>query len=245
MKINQAVILAGGKGTRLRPLTNLTPKPMALVNGFPFLDYLINSIKGVGINRVLLLVGYKYEKIIQYYGNMVGGQIIIEYSIGGVNDKTGRRILNAYDLLDDHFLLLYSDNYWPIELDQMINNYINTGSNISTTVFSNKSGTSEYGKENNIFVGSNNIVKEYDKSRSSPNINGVDIGYFIVSKELLDNNILSNISFEDHILTKLIKNRQLSAYITDQQYYYITTWKDLKNFEIVSKKNNYKPISNK
>ena len=59
MKIDQAVILAGGRGTRLRPFTNKLPKPLVPVCGYPFLDYLISSIISVGIGKILILLGYK------------------------------------------------------------------------------------------------------------------------------------------------------------------------------------------
>ncbi|MEE9118441.1 MAG: sugar phosphate nucleotidyltransferase, partial [Calditrichia bacterium] len=68
-RIKQAVILAGGQGTRLRPLTNGLPKPLAPVNGIPFLDYLLSCLIDVGIVHVVLLVGYKAEKIMNRYGH--------------------------------------------------------------------------------------------------------------------------------------------------------------------------------
>ena len=62
--INQVVILAGGRGCRLKPLTNSIPKPMVLINKFPFLDYLIKSIVKLMINKILILTGYKSKTII-------------------------------------------------------------------------------------------------------------------------------------------------------------------------------------
>ena len=66
-KITQTVILAGGRGERLKPLTDYMPKPMAPINGKPFLDYLIHSIISVGINQILILLGYKSEMIVSRY----------------------------------------------------------------------------------------------------------------------------------------------------------------------------------
>ena len=67
VKLQQAVILAGGRGERLRPLTDSMPKPMAPVNGIPFLDYLINSIIMAGIDNILILLGYKAYIITNRY----------------------------------------------------------------------------------------------------------------------------------------------------------------------------------
>ena len=67
--INQAVILAGGMGKRLLPLTKNLPKPMAPINNIPFLSYLIFTLKKQGIKKILILVGYKSKKIINFYKN--------------------------------------------------------------------------------------------------------------------------------------------------------------------------------
>jgi|TARA_Y100000310_G_C20672673_1_gene811184 D-glycero-D-manno-heptose 1,7-bisphosphate phosphatase len=239
-KINQAVILAGGQGKRLRPLTDHLPKPMAPVNGKPFLDYLIHSVISVGINKILFLVGYKSEYIISRYSKI--NIFSSEFSIGSVNYKTGRRLLNAYKLLDDYFLLLYGDNYWPLELDLMLDLYNCKNVNVTTTVFSNENGTGEYGYENNIFVRKNCLVGEYDRKRKSKKTNGIDIGYFIINKSELNSNIALNVSFEENILLPLIERNQLAAYVTNEQYYYITNLDTLKNFESVVIKNNYQSL---
>ena len=241
--INQAVILAGGRGERLRPLTDSMPKPMAPINSIPFLDYLIHSIIQAGIENVLFLLGYKANVITDRYNNMKN--INIEFSYGTEEDQTGRRVLNAYGQLDDHFLLMYGDNYWPIELDAMLSNYQKLNASVTTTVFSNKYGTGEYGFENNIIVRDDGIVKKYDKKRETDEANGVDIGYFIISKQVLDLQMSGNVSFEVDILPQFIARKQLGAYVTDTQYYYITNMQTLKNFEVDAKTNNFLPLTKK
>ena len=231
MKLEQAVILAGGKGERLRPLTDHLPKPMVPVLDKPFLDYLIGSMVAVGIKRVLLLVGYRGEKIIEYYKNFRHPRCEIDFSVGAVEDQTGRRLLNAYDKLEKNFLLAYGDNYWPIDIAGMTRLYEEKGAKVSATVFSNKNGTSEYGPENNVEVGPDHFIKRYDKTRKSRDMNGVDIGYFIVDKGILDPESKSNASFEENVLPPLIAQSNLIGYLTDRQYYYITNVPSLKNFE--------------
>ena len=231
VKIKQAVIFAGGRGRRLRPITDKIPKPMALIHGAPFLDYLINSIVQAGIRRILLLVGYKKDVIINRYGCSLCKDIKIRCSIGKVADLTGRRLLDAYELLDRHFLLVYGDNYWPIPLEKMTANYERIGLPVTTTVFSNKQGTGEYGRENNVVVDVSGRVKAYDKSRRAPGLNGIDIGYFIVEKKVLDVTETGNISFEEKILARLAAEGRLGAFMTDAQYYFITALESLKTFE--------------
>ena len=108
---------------------------------------------------------------------------------------------------------------------------------ISTTVFNNKFGTSEYGRENNVYVKKNSFVSKYDKLRVDKRLNGVDIGFFLIKKKYLKNfqDLDKNYSFEDDILKKAIEHKKLIAYKTNLQYYSITNIKMLKKFEKISK----------
>lgn len=226
--IRQAVILAGGEGTRLRPLTLSVPKPMVLANNRPFLEYLIEMLKENGISEVVLLLGYLPEKIIQHFGDGSDFGVSIKNSIGKVTDKTGARIKNAEHLLDDVCLLLYCDNYWPLDLEKLFQFYTRHKTLASATIYTNKDGKGEYGPENNTYVDDNGYVLKYDKSRKDKDLNGVDIGFFIISKkvvELIPNN---DCSFEEEVLPLLIDKRQLSGYQTDHRYYYISTPGTLK-----------------
>jgi D-glycero-D-manno-heptose 1,7-bisphosphate phosphatase len=150
--------------------------------------------------------------------------------------------LNAYDQLNDHFLLLYGDNYWPIELDDMRFNYQQLNAAVTTTVFSNKKGTGEYGFRNNVVVGNDGFVVKYDKKQETDAANGVDMGYFLIAKEALDPEMSGNVSFEEDILPKLIVKKQLGAYVTDTQYHYITNMDTLKSFETAVKENSFVPL---
>ena len=231
MNFEQAVIFAGGRGERLRPLTDRMPKPMAPINGRPFVDYLLRGLRDAGIKRILFLLGYKSESVVNYYRNHNINGLEIDYSIGKEEDQTGRRLINAYAKLEEKFLLLYGDNYWPVPLDKMVKNYEQLQVPLTTTVFSNKNGTGEYGFGNNVIVDSNGKVKAYDKSRRLVGLNGIDIGFFLVDKKVIDPQESSNISFEEVILAKLAAQGHLGAFVTDEQYYYITSLENLKNFE--------------
>lgn len=241
--IEQAVIFAGGKGERLRPLTDHLPKPMAPVLGVPFLDYLLGLLESQGIKRVLLLVGYKHDVIRARYRNLRKDDFSVELSIGGEEDLTGRRLLNAFDRLESRFLLLYGDNYWPLRLAPMCDVFHETGATLTTTVFGNRQGTAEYGFENNVEVAADGRVLRYDKSRQSAGLNGVDIGFFLVERSCLDPTIRENVSFEEAILPPLVAARRVFAYRTDEQYHYITTREDLERFEDVVRATEIAPLS--
>ena len=229
--IKQAVILAGGKGKRLLPLTKNLPKPMAPINNIPFLSYLIYSLKQQGIEKILILVGYKKKKIINFYKDIKN--IKINFCFSSIKSDTGKRVLDAYEYLDEEFLLLYGDNFWKPNLKKMYKNFKNKKIKMSTTVFTNKHGTAEYGKQNNVLVKKNFLVEMYDKTRKDKKLNGIDIGFFLVNKLFLEQfiNKNKNYSFENDILVKAIEKKQLIAFKTDRQYYSLTNVKMLKKFE--------------
>jgi NDP-sugar pyrophosphorylase family protein len=234
--IKQAVILAGGKGTRLLPLTKNLPKPMVPINNIPFLSYLIYYLRQEGIKKILILVGYKYKKIINFYSET--SSISIKFCHSNVKADTGKRVIDAYKFLDNEFFLLYGDNFWIPNIKKMYSKFKTKKAFISTTVFNNKFGTGEYGKENNVYVKKNSFVEKYDKLRINKKLNSVDIGFFIVKKKILKilKNKNKNYSFEDDILTKVIELKKLIAYRTDRQYFSITNLKLLKKFKIICKK---------
>jgi len=217
IKIKQAVILAGGRGTRLGTLTDNLPKPMIPINRKPFLEYLIDLLKENGIEEVILLLGYLPEKINKYFGNGSKFGINIKYSIGDVSFETGKRIKNAEGLLDDTFLLMYCDNYWPLNLKKLVKYHDEHNVLTTVTIYTNKDNFTK----SNMRADNQGYVILYDKSRKEKNLSGVDIGFFIINKEVLKWMPNTNFSFEKEILPKLIKEKQIAGYLTDHKYYSI------------------------
>lgn len=240
--LRQAVILAGGRGERLKPLTDQMPKPLAPVNGVPFLDYLINSLLQVGIEKVLLLLGYKAEMIKERYGERANGGLTMEYSFGSVDDQTGRRLQIARKMLDERFMLLYGDNYWPIALGEMLSVCDAKKSRVLMTVFDNAQDTGEYGPGNNVSVDKNGRVVTYDSTRTGPGLNGVNIGYFIVDKGVLDTDTTDNPSFEEEMLPGPIADGNVFAHVTGNQYHYITDAESLEGFAAIAAQQGFQPL---
>jgi len=213
-KPEQAVILAGGMGTRLRPLTNTRPKPMIEFNNKPFLQYLIELLREQGFARILLLLGYLPEVIIDYFEDGKAFGIDIDYSVTEVSNETGRRLKLASEKIDDYFFLMYCDNYWPMDFDRMWMHFVKQRVIAQTTVYRN---SDNYTKSNVQF--DNSKVVCYDKSRRGVGLNGVDIGYCIFKKEVIDLIPDENINFEGAVYPLLTQRNQLAAYVTDHRYY--------------------------
>lgn len=212
--IRQAIILAGGQGKRLRPMTTQTPKPMIPFWGKPFLEHLIELLKANGIEEVILLVGYLHEQIEEYFGNGERFGISIKYSYSPVESDTGTRLRNAYPFMDQTFLLCYGDNYWPLRSDELAEYYKFMGGKALVTVYHNR----DQSTKNNIQV-EEGLVKTYDRTRKKKHLNGVDIGFFILNKHALDPLPVGNFSFEEVIVSRLIAQNELAGFVTEHKYY--------------------------
>jgi len=215
--IKQAVILAGGLGTRLRPITNNTPKPMIRFHGKPFLEYLIIMLRGQGVSEVVLLLGYLSDQIVDYFKDGKNFGVDIKYSISHVEDDTGSRLKKGFNLYNDEFLLMYCDNYWPLELKKMYSNYKKNNKDAQITIYNNK----DMYTKNNCKVSKEGLLEIYDKTKTDLNLNGVDIGFLIIKKNLLKLLPEGNINFEKELLPILVKNSNIGVYKTNHKYYSI------------------------
>lgn len=224
----QAVILAGGMGVRLKPLTDSVPKPMVKINQKPFLEYLITHLREQGFKKILLLLGYLPEVVQNYFGDGSSFGVEIQYSVSEVDNETGKRLKLAENFLEENFLLLYSDNYWPISFQKMWELFVSKDVLAQITVYSNKDNYSK----NNVYVTTDGIVAKYDKSRSSAQLNGVEIGFAFVKKEVLSMLPDKNVNFEGYIFPILIEQKKLAAFVTDHRYYSVGSHERLKTTEL-------------
>lgn len=211
----QAVILAGGRGTRLHPLTLTRPKPMVEILGKPFLEYQIEQLREQGFKKVLLLLGYLPEIVRDYFTDGRRFGIKIEYSVSAVEDETGRRLKLAQPFLDPYFLLLYCDNYWPMAITRMWQRYVAAGAPAMITVYTNKDGYTR----NSVRVEPDGFVSVYDKTCSDPGLNGVEISYAILSKKIIRSLSDANQLFETAVYQVLAERGELSAFVSDHRYY--------------------------
>lgn len=104
----QCVILAAGKGTRLRPLTENCPKPLIHVSGKPLLDHIIESLPSA-IDEIIIVVGYLGEMIKAYYGSEYRGKKV-SYVTQEVQDGTARALWLCKDMLKGRFLFMFADD---------------------------------------------------------------------------------------------------------------------------------------
>lgn len=225
--IRQAVILAGGRGMRLRPLTDTVPKPMIRICGRPFLWYLIHRLRRNNIVNIVILVGYLHDVIERYFGDGKRFGVSITYSYQPPEADTGTRIRHALPLLDAHFMLLYGDNLWPLEIGALERFYVASGVQATVVVYNNR----DKATKNNVCVDTDSRICVYDRKRMSAGLNGVDIGFFIFDKKVFKSSPSGDFSFEDVIIPRLVQDRQIMGYRTDLKYYGLSTPERIPNIQ--------------
>jgi histidinol-phosphate phosphatase family protein len=212
----QAVVLAGGQGTRLRPLSDIRPKAMIEIHGRPFLEEIVEMLKKQGFEELVILLGYLPNVVQDYFQDGSRWGLKISYSVTPVENNTGRRLKLAAPLLHDCFLLLYCDNYWPMRMDAMWKRFLETGAPAMLTVYTNKDGWTK----NSIRVDAEGFITAFDKRGSTPDVQGVEISYAIFRKSILD--LLpenENVPLEETVYPVLAARRELAAFVTDHRYY--------------------------
>jgi histidinol-phosphate phosphatase family protein len=211
----QAVILAGGRGTRMQPITNDRPKPMVPILGRPFLEYQIEQLRDQGFERVLLLLGYLPEVVQNHFGDGRRFGIRIEYSVTEPDQLTSSRVATARHMIDPCFLLLYCDNYWPMRMNRLWARFREAGKPGLITVYSNKDDYSR----GSVILGQDGHVQVFDRLRTTPGLREVEISYAILTDLALALLPEQDTLFEEAIYTPLARQGRLTAYVSDHRYY--------------------------
>lgn len=211
----QAVILAGGRGTRMRPLTDTLPKPMVPILGRPFLEYQVEQLRDQGFERILLLLGYLPDVVRDYFGDGSKWGVEIEYSITEPDQLTVSRVATARHLIEPCFLLLYCDNYWPMQMERLWARFCEAARPGLITVYANKDDYSR----GSVILDAAGHVKVFDRLRQTPGLREVEISYAIITDLALELLPPEDLLFEEAIYTPLARQGRLTAYLSDHRYY--------------------------
>ncbi len=232
----QAVILAGGLGTRFRPLTLNTPKPMIQVMGKPYLEYQLQYLKSYNITDILFCVGYLGEKVQNYFGDGQSRDLSITYSFEEKPLGTGGALKNAGNHLDDCFYLIYGDSFLPINYSSIEGHFFEVDKAILMVLYNNREDTSV---TNNVSLDNRGMVTQYEKDNSNSFLQYVDAGVLVLKKEILDSMPPEKeVSLEQEIFPDYIARQECAGYITRERFYDIGTPERLKQFENYLKNKN-------
>lgn len=213
--INTAVILCGGKGTRLLPYTRNIPKPMVLVNKKPFLFYLVKQLEKNKFKKIILLTGYKSEFIEKYffkYNDVFKLKIKI---IKTPEDfETGLRLKKLKNILKKRFLLLYGDNFLNFDFSKY-QQFIKKSKHKFNFIIKEAKKSSELGN-----ISYRNKKIKYHHNRSI-NYKYLDLGFFSLDATIFKYLTNKNISFS-RVLENLIELNLFGTYISKGEYLSIT-----------------------
>ncbi|MCP5002373.1 MAG: NTP transferase domain-containing protein [Planctomycetes bacterium] len=225
----QAVILAGGLGTRLRPLTLEIPKPMIPVMDKPYLEYQLQYLKSYNITDILLCVGYLGEHIQRHFGDGESRNMSIAYSFEEKPLGTGGALKNAEEHLDDSFYLIYGDSFLPINYSAIKKHFVDVDKAVLMVLYDNGQDTSV---PNNVSFDTIGMVTGYEKNNSSSIFNYVDAGVLVLKKKILDRLPHGKeISLEQEIIPDYIAKEECAGFVTWERFYDIGTPERLKLFE--------------
>lgn len=128
----QLVIIAGGKGTRLRERIGDLPKPMVEIGGKPLLEHQILLAARHGITDILVLTGYGAQHVERYFGDGSRWGVHLRYHLESKPLGTAGAVLDAFDKLQDRFVVMYGDTMLNVDLGRMLNAH---PANASATLF--------------------------------------------------------------------------------------------------------------
>lgn len=238
----KSIILAGGRGIRMSQLTMDTPKPLCDVGGMPILWHIMKIYSHYGLNEFMFLLGYKGEKIKEYFIDyswknsnflldMKTGNIDIEskpeswkinFIDTGLETMTGGRLKRAQRYIgNETFMLTYGDGLADINIDELLKFHKNHGKIATVTGIYKKS---QYG----ILTVEDGLAKSFEEKKNTDGI--INGGFFVFEPEIF--NYLENDTtciLEQSPLKNLVRDNQLAVYIHNGFWTAMDTLNDINN----------------
>lgn len=200
-KVNTIVILAGGKGTRMREQTEFIPKPMVKIGELPILVHLINHFNKFGDFKFIICTGYKEEIIFDYFKkNKFDNVKLLET---GFETNTGGRIFQAKDIIEDDFIMTYGDGLSDVNIKELLNFHEVHKKTATITV---TKPTSRFGLVN--FDEKGKVKKFIEKPMLDSYIN---MGYMVLKQKVFEY-LDVDVVFENEPLINLSKDEEIYAF---------------------------------
>jgi D-glycero-alpha-D-manno-heptose 1-phosphate guanylyltransferase len=221
----EAVILAGGYGTRLQAVVRDVPKPLAPVRNRPFLEYVFDWLSGYNVTSILMTVGYKADAVISWFGSEYKG-IPLVYAYESEPLGTGGGILNALDYIrGKDFLALNGDTFFPVDLNALFSLHRNSSARVTVALkempVCNRFGSVRIDNDQNIVS-----FKEKTSGKKGL-ING---GLYVINTSFLKNSHFpARCSFENDILEKSIASGRIKGMVFNDTFIDIGVPDDYRN----------------
>jgi len=213
-KLNKALILCGGKGTRLRPLTYEIPKPLLPVKGKPILEHQIILLKKFGVENIILSIGYLGDQIKNYFGDGSKWGVKINYVTEEVPLGTGGGIKNAKLLLSESFIVFNGDNLIDLNVENFFN-FHKRNKGMATIVLKNVEDVKGFGVVN---LNGSNVTSFIEKPISSVS-NLINAGVYLMEPEALDELPEGISSIEKDLFEKICSKNVLNGFVFEGKWF--------------------------
>jgi len=211
------VVLAGGLGTRLYPITETAPKAMLEVASRPFIAHQLALFARHGIEKAIYCVGHLGEQIESFVGDGSRFGVDVRYSYDGDRLRgTGGAVRNALPLAGDEFLVTYGDSYLDIAYAPVVEAFRKSGTPALMTVFRNDGqwDTSNVEYQNGKIIA-------YEKKALTPRIQHIDYGLLVMHREVFDAWESEEPLDLSTVLGGLVEAEKLSGFETTTRFYEI------------------------
>jgi D-glycero-alpha-D-manno-heptose 1-phosphate guanylyltransferase len=208
-----AIVLAGGLGTRLREAVPDKPKVMAPVNGYPFLKYVLDWLAGHGIGKIILSLGYKADTVTGYFGEAFLGipllNIIEKEALG-----TGGAIVNTIgEAAAEEVLILNGDTWFPVDINKFSEFHSSGNSQVSIAL----KALNDFDRYGTVRL-QNDVILSFEEKKfcSEGLVNG---GIYLVKKDFITSlKMTAPFSFEKEVLEKIAGTGQLRGRIFNEPF---------------------------
>ena len=228
----KAVILAGGRGSRISFYTHKIPKPMVKIGNKPMLIHIIDIFMYYGIKDILIAAGYKSKIIKSFFSKNIKYQNVKVVNTG-INSMTGDRIakLKNYLKKEDNFLLTYGDGVCNLNINRLIKFHLKHGKIATVTAVR---PTVKFGEIN---IGKNNRV---DKFIEKPQLDRgwINGGFFVFNKNIFKYLKGNKITLEKNPLIKLSSENELKAFKHAGYWRCMDNLNEKNNLETIFKEHN-------
>lgn len=215
----KAVILAGGKGIDLHPLTQTRPKPMITLLGKPLLEYLIVELKEVGLTDILIVTGYKGEQIRNHFKKGRDFGVTIQYVEQGEKEGIEAALVAAEESVsnDTEFLLLFGD---IVSENGLIQRTLNAFENTQADMAMALTLQGDKGDFGIVEIDSMGFVKKagLKEERTTSSGNYIDAGCFVMRSDILED-IKQGKSLTQAINTRIESGAKVAAAIWEKEWY--------------------------
>lgn len=221
----KAVVMAGGQGTRLRPLTSNLPKPMVPIVNRPVIEHIIRLLHDHGINDVVITLQFLPHVIRNYFGDGSDHDISINYVVEEIPLGTAGSVKNAQHLLDDTFIVISGDALTDIDLTEVVN-YHKKNRTLATITLKQVENPLEFGI---VILGEGGKIDRFLEKPSWGEVfsDTINTGIYVLEPEIFDFIPKGReVDFSKDIFPKLLDlNKSLYGYVANGY------WKDIGNLE--------------